>query len=272
MLTRIVAMALLGTLFLVTSCDNTETVSHQPLSLLASVTMIVSDMVGRPVAGARAELTTGADAGTFATTSADGTVTITGHTLPSGSLTVRISKEGLQAVDQTYRASPTQTTFVPLVTLAAVTPLDLAGEHLLTIEADSSCEGLPVAATKRTFEASIAPTPNPSYFSIRLGGASFFRDFNLLGVFVAADAARFEVYLAPLEEEPIVERLSQNEYVAFDGEATAEASQSEEVISGPFRGSISYCPATPTTISFLCPVSPITCQSASHRLILTRQQ
>ena len=256
MLTRIVAMALVGTLFLVTSCDNTESVSPQPLPLLASVTMIVSDMVQRPVAGARAELKTGVDAGTFAISSADGTVTIAGHTLPSGSLTVRISKEGLRAVDQTYRASPTDTTFASLVSLVALTPLDLAGENLLTIEADSLCEGLPVAVTKRTFDASIAPTPNPSYFSIGLGGASFFRDFNLLGVFVAADAARFEVYLAPLEEEPIVERLSQNEYVAFDGEATAEASQFDEVISGPFRGSISYCPATPATLSFLCPVSP----------------
>lgn len=231
-----------------------------------SVAVIVEDTLPRPVADAKVEIISGIDAGKYTTTAADGRASISGRT-HNASLQLRITKSGMSLVDlsSTSLESPKRVSLIPDVLL------DLAGEHLLTIEADPLCS-LPELARTRTYQASLTPGPNPWYLYIQLDGASFFRDFSRFATYVNASAARFEIYRPGFEEEdPIVEQLSPTEYLAFSGEAIADANQGDMVITARFFGSIAYCPATPTTMPYQCPVPFEMCQSESHRLTLTRQ-
>ena len=234
---------------------------------LLSVTLLVEDSLPRPVADARVEITAGDDVGRFAMTAADGRVTISGSSL-TGRLSLRITKIGFSSADLSLPSDGA----VNLVTLIPDVLLDLAGEHRLTVEADPLCD-LPELARTRTYDASFTPGPNgPWYFNIQLHGASFFSNLDLFGTYVNSDAARFEIYLQGfLEEDPMVEQLSPTEYFAFIGEAIAEANQADAVITARFFGSIEYCPATPTTTKYVCPVPAVVCMSESHKLILTRQ-
>ena len=238
-----------------------------PVSIPVSVTVTVVDTLPRPVADARVEITTGIDAGKFTTTAADGHATISGRTA-SGSLSLRFIKPGMSLLELSMQAqdSPAFVTLIPDVLL------DLAGEHQLTVEADPLCE-LPEVARSRTYQATFTTAPNnPAYLYIQLGGASFFRDFSRFATYVNASAARFEIYRPGYEEEdPMVEQVSPTEYVAFTGEAIADANQGDSVIAARFFGSIEYCPATPTTMPYQCPVQFVMCRSETHRLILTRR-
>ena len=237
-----------------------------PVPVLVSVLLVIEDTLPRPVADARVEITAGDDAGQFAMTPADGHVTIFGHSL-TGGLSLRISKAGMSTVDLHVPSTGSlhQVTLIPDVLL------DLAGEHQLTVEADPLCD-LPEVARQRTYQASFVPGPSAWYFNIQLGGASFFSNLDHFGTYVNADATRYEIYLPGFEEEdPMVEQISPTEYFAFMGEAIAEANQAHTVITARFNGSISYCEATPTTTNYTCPVQAVTCQSESHKLILTRQ-
>lgn len=234
---------------------------------LVSVTVLVEDPLPRPVADARVEITSGDDAGQFAMTAADGSVTISGHSL-NGSLSLRITKTGMSSAELSLQEAGV----LHLITLIPDVLLDLAGEHQLTVEADPLCD-LPEVARTRTYEASFAPGLNtPWYINIQLGGASFFGNLDHFATYVNSDAARYEIYLPGFEEEdPMVEQLSPTEYFAFAGEATAEANQGDTVITAVFRGSIAYCAATPTTTKYVCPIPSVMCWSESHKMILTRQ-
>jgi hypothetical protein len=237
-----------------------------PVPALVSVTLKVEDSLPRPVANARVEITSGDDAGKFAMTPANGRITIEGRTIDAA-LSLRISKPGLSSADLRLPSSDT----IHRVGLIPDVLLDLAGEHQLTVEADTLCE-LPEIARTRTYQATFTPGTNtPWYFNIQLSGASFFSNLDHFATFVNADALRYEIYLPGLlEEDPMIEQLSPTEYFAFMGEAIAEANQSDTVITARFLGSISYCEATPTTTYDEC--GPITaCFSESHKLVLTRQ-
>jgi len=65
--------------------------------------------------------------------------------------------------------------------------------------------------------------------------------------------------------------MSPTEYLAFYGDAIAEANQGDTVITARFSGSIEYCAATPTTTKYVCPIPSVICVSESHKLVLTRQ-
>lgn len=249
------------------ACNGSSSNGSSSAPRLVSVTVLVEDSLPRPVADARVEITSGDDAGHFATTAADGHVTISGHTL-NGGLSLRISKIGLSSADL-WLPSDGGTKRVALIPHVL---LDLAGEHRLTLEADPLCD-LPELARTRTYEASFAPAPNtPWYINIQLSGAPFFSNLDHFATYVNSDAARYEIYLPGFEEEdPMVEQLSPTEYLAFTGEAIAEANQADTVITARFSGSIEYCAATPTTTKYMCPVPSVICLSESHKLILTRQ-
>jgi hypothetical protein len=200
-------------------------------------------------------------------TPANGRVTIEGRSL-TGGLSLRISKSGFSTAELTLPSDPDS---VNLITLIPDVLLDLTGEHELTVEANSECE-LPELARTRTYRATFTPGTNtPWYFNIQLSGASFFSDLDHFATYVNANALRYEIYLPGFEEEdPMIEQLSSTEYFSFIGEAVADATQADMVITAQFRGSISYCEAPPNTTYDECG-SLQSCVSETHRLILTRQ-
>jgi hypothetical protein len=257
----------------VLACSKAPTAPSAQTPTTVPVSGTVWDSATRPVAGARVAVTTGPDAGRFATTGGDGRYALSGTTLASGDLTLEASKEGFFSQSVTLNGRnhlPNDIGYT--FTLVPVALLDLAGEHTLTIAADPLCD-LPPVARVRTYHASAAPrTATRTNFVIGLGGASFFQRDNSLNALVAADFARFIVYSAnSFDDEPVVESLGSDAYVAFMGAATADAARTDRVITARFDGSILFCPATPSTTYFNCPVAPAVCRSSFHRLILTRE-
>ena len=123
-------------------------------------------MVQRPAAGARAETKTGVDAGTFAISSADGTVTIAGHACPrkshSSGFRRKRSWESIRRIGdprrrrRSWRWSAGRT--------------DAAGpcwRDLLTHRGRFPARRSRLwPSRKRMFEASIVPLRIPRYFSI----------------------------------------------------------------------------------------------------------
>ena len=257
------------------ACSEPPAAPTPPMPRPLSITGLVFDTSVRPLSGVRVALTSGADAGAFATTGDDGRYTLSASSLVSGSVTLQASKEGFFSKSATLNprdVSPNQVDYTFMLT-AVAPPLDLAGEHTLQLVADSTCTAVPPVARVRTYHASIAPrTPDRTQFEIRLGGASFFQRSSSFNVMVATDFARFIVYsAASMDDEPVVEELAPDTFLAFMGTATADASRTDRVISARFDGSIQYCPTTPSTTYFKCPVEPVECRSGSHQLILTRK-
>jgi hypothetical protein len=161
--------------------------------------------------------------------------------------------------------------------LSDVLPLlNLAGEHTLELIADSTCEALPALARRRIYNASISSTswPADSHFSIRLSGASFRENDDSLSAVTATGFIRFFVFPGLYDNDearPVVEALTPDTFLAFVGNAQAVANPSDRVITARFNGWIGYCPTTPSTSYFQCPVQAVECRSSSHQLILTRR-
>jgi hypothetical protein len=266
------------------------TASGQPIPVpdptLLSIAVTVQDLISRPVPGARVELTTGTDAGTFKLTGADGRAIIDGHVPRDGTigfLPVRITKEGYKETIYYVRIPAGGTTASATITFEHQTVADLSGEYSLTLEAASTCGNLPQVAKARTYSATIRTTPGTdlaaNYFDILLSG-TFFRERNVISAgAVGADGALvivgFPVAYHPIDidYDVIAEQVDPDAYVTIFGYGKAVVSSQAGVFSGPLEGTFSYCPATPPASSdhFVCPVPAVICQSLSHRLTLARR-
>ena len=248
------------------ACGDDSPVAPEPTLLRVSTTVSVVDAVGRPQSDAIVELRTGPDAGATMTTDAEGEAFISTLVPAALGLTIRVSKPGFKTAEAT-RWVPGGTRIEDMwVSLESVNALNLAGEHLLTIEASPACTQLPQVARRRVYEATAVSTTNVSTFDIRLSGALFVNGTrNDLAVSVTADAAKFWVGNGDL----FVEQLSPSSFLMFGGDATVEASQEARVLSGPMNGLISYCSASLN--DFICTVPPVDCTSESHRLIFSRR-
>jgi hypothetical protein len=237
----------------------------------------VQDIAWRPVRGAKVELTVGTNAGTFATTDDEGRFTLPVSAPALGSFTLQASKEGLSPNSQSFDVRGYNRQNRIIFRLTEQTPLlNLAGEHTLELIADSTCEALPSLARRRTYYASIWSTSGPAdrHFTIRLSGASFRGNDDSLSAVVATEFIRFFVFPGLYDSDearPIVEALTPDTFLAFVGSAQAVANPIDRVISARFNGWIGYCPTTPSTSYFQCPVQAVGCQSSSHQLILTRK-
>jgi hypothetical protein len=184
---------------------------------------------------------------------------------------VRATGEGYAPTSSPW-GFPRAGLFLPNVslTLAPAQPLQLAGEHTMTVVAADSCGALPPIARQRTYDAVIAPSSNPTSFSMVLGGAALSpTPTNLIGRsalnFVAVDLyAGFD----EVDGTEIVEDLGGSSLTIW-GRATANATPGDRVIEATFNGTISYCPQTSGPPVCVAPV--IGCASTSHRVILSRK-
>jgi hypothetical protein len=247
-----------------------------PLSIIG----VVEDSAWRPVSGATVVLSADTDAEASATTDRDGGFTLSVSRPAAGIFALRASKEGFSPASQSwnvsYHSQPQSQPLQVVFRLTEVAPLlDLAGDHTLTLSADTTCEGFPPPARTRTYQASIEATAgHPSHFSIRLSGNSFLPGHDSLGAIVATDFVRFFVFPGRLDNDeavPVVEELSRGTFLALVGTAKADVNPRDRTIAGRFDGWIEYCPATPSTPYFQCPVKSVGCRSSSHQLILTRK-
>ena len=112
-----------------------------------------------------------------------------------------------------------------------------------------------------------------------MGGADFFTGYDTFWTAVGHDAARFHVFSWDafnwwLEDQPIIERVGANGFLAFQGLADAPLVQSATAITARFDGSINFCSAlTPPAMPAWPPTcaEPIECRSDRHELRLIRR-
>jgi hypothetical protein len=155
--------------------------------------------------------------------------------------------------------------------------VNIAGEYVLTLTADSACTDLPAEARTPTYTATIVPLASWSSFRGSLSGARFLPivpclpgflscTYNSLIVGMAGDYANLGV-------AGIVEQRGEAGYVAIT--AVAEGSFGPTGITTPLNGSFLYCSTEPYRIDigeWACPANAgVDCYSRNHQLALVRR-
>jgi hypothetical protein len=156
-------------------------------------------------------------------------------------------------------------------------PIDLTGNHLVTFEADRSCEQLPAELRTRTYEAIIGyvgPSQNGTrdYFRAELSGAHFDGYYRTIFIGVMGNDVYFD-----FSDNFIVEEPEPDTYLTILGgneKATVDPSDLS-TISTPFDGHFLYC-VTNSEFKFpySCPAGAIAysaCRSTNSRWTLTRR-
>ena len=198
----------------------------------------VSDTAYRPLAGARVDVLDGPQAGLTATADARGGFSITG---PFDETTrFKATADGHITSTRTLqpfcaRCNPNW--WINFALDVPDSPINVGGDYALTFTASNTCTVMPDGMRSRAFTATV-PTTSPALpvnAFFRVGGATLFEDWNLIGIGVAGD------YVA-LWLERVVEQVAPNAFVAFAGEAGAKVDRSNlSTIEMPFRGAIEYC-------------------------------
>jgi hypothetical protein len=154
--------------------------------------------------------------------------------------------------------------------------VDIAGEYVLTLAANSACSNLPDVARTRSYTATITGGQS-SFFFARLSGARFLPaiscpgpappscTYNQFGIGMAGDYASIG--------GGIVEQLSETTYLVVSG--GAQGSFGPTGITAPLGGLFLYCPSEPYLIdqgTWACPANAgAECDSQNHQLTLVRR-
>jgi len=237
-----------------------------------SLSGLVLDTAFRGIPDARLEVVDGPQASVFAMTNQLGHFEMPGTF--SGTMTLRASKEGYLPASKTVEAPGNlrkQSLNFELETSAPT--VEMTGEYILTLTADSACTALPEGARKRTYLARIVPESQPTSshkYQVVLSGATFSNSSNSydgVGMGVSGTFARLVIgdYGWGISEEVA------SGHVGIWG--IADASVSGSSISGLLEGSFQYCSSPMIGQGgpyWGCPVPPAECGSSNHRMTLTR--
>jgi hypothetical protein len=198
----------------------------------------VFDTAFRPLARAKVEVLDGPQSGLSTTTGARGEFSLIG--VFDEATQFRATAEGHVTATRTLqpfcaRCNPNW--WINFALEVPDSPVNVGGDYMLTFVANTTCTMLPDEMRSRMFTATI-PGPSPArpadpFFQV--GGATFFEDWNTIGIGVAGD------YVA-LWLETLVEQIAPNTFVAFAGQAAATVDASNvSTFVLPFQGSIEYC-------------------------------
>jgi hypothetical protein len=229
----------------------------------------------RPLAGARVEVVDGPQAGLSTTADSRGEFSLTGAF--DEATRFRATKEGHVTATRTLQpfcvpCHPNWWINFSLEVLAP--PVNMAGDYTMTFVADSGCTALPNELRVRTYAATIPLASNSlpanAYVGVTVTGATFYKNWNVLGLGVAGDYVGFWL-------ETLVELLAPNTFLSFGGLAAASIGTSAmSTIVLPFDGEIDYCVTKSATGRYEdCyqgqAAAHAQCTSKNHRLILTRR-
>jgi hypothetical protein len=241
------------------------------------VTGFVFDTANRALAGAIVEVLDGPQAGASATAAASGAFSLTGTF--DRTTRFRATDEGHVAATRSFDSIATnKSIFFALDVLAG--PVNIAGDYTLTFVADSACAGeLPSEVRTRTYAATITPYsssghPANTLFTAALSGAELDTYYNRMFIFVAGDYLDFD-----LSDNYLVEEVGPETYLLIAGVGAVSVGRSGvSTISASFKGVFDYCvmKSEPENgAPYRCvpseAVAHAQCESANHRLILTRR-
>ena len=234
----------------------------------------VRDTIGRPVDDARVEIGDGPLSGRTARTGRDGRFLFEARLQSTDIATLRVTKDGFSPATLNWRG---RNDF--FITLSATNLLNLEGQYTIVFTAAPACSQLPATIRSRSYTGAMRPTGHVfTAFTAELQGADFFPAYDTFWSSVAGDAARFQVFSWDafnwwLEDQPIIERVGPQSFVAFQGTATAPLVQSPTAITAQFDGAITYCNAlTPPAIANFPPTcaAPVECRSDRHQVRFVR--
>jgi hypothetical protein len=243
----------------------------------------VLDTAFTPLAGVRVDVVSGPQAGASMITDGNGTFPLTG-TFERADM-FRASSDGYVTATQGFAtSSPGGTSWIIFYLPPVAPPVNLAGDYVLTIVADSTCTDVPSALRTRSYPASIVQGSGPTNFVLTATGGVFLDNLRGFGIGVAGNS--LGLWLHGGHDPTLVEQLAPDTYLAVSGFASTLAGPSAgSTISAALDGWIDYCVAKgPMGPGYNCGTSNATgepiagaavtyahCQSANHRLILVRR-
>ena len=222
----------------------------------------VYDTIGRPLAQARVEATSGPQRGLSVLTKEDGTFTF--DKVFQIGFTARASKDGYR--DQSIEMAPSRPGWFHL---GSVNPsVNFSGNYTITFTADSACAAIPGYARRRSFDATSGGSG--STILVSLGGGSYggsgpggyFNNVLYAGVF--EDTLR--IYLS---DPPLFERFPQGSYLVVWGEADGSIGELPATLS--LSGTFAYCLDGASVDEPKCAVTEVSCQSSKHQLTIARR-
>jgi hypothetical protein len=256
--------------------QKSQTAPSSPLELSAAATFTmrgeVMDTTNLPIAGAQVEVLTGPGAGTVASTDENGRFVM--PWTASDSATVRVSREGFHAHQ---RPVPARVVALRFDLEEIDSPTIVAGMYQMTLTAANECTQLPSVARQRTYRSQVYPTSRVGWFSAEL----FDGDFPYSSFFSAEIRGEplrtLRVHIVTEVDwgnpvTSIVERIGPDMLLELTG--LADLPLGAHSAAAAFDGTFTVCPAGAAVSSqtpYRCPVQPVTCRSANHRLTLMRQ-
>ena len=271
----------------VCGCDNATTLPAAPSSSISTSPIppplpgtlfmkgTVSDTAFRHLPGAVVEVLDGPQAGLSTTSDARGEFSFTG--VFDDATRFRATKEGHVTAIRTlgaFCAPCNPNRWVHFAMEVLDTSISIAGDYTMTFVADGRCTMLPEDMRSRTFRATISQAQSTTwanpYSTVRVGGATFFKGWDIVEMGVAGDYVAFWL-------ETLVEQIAPTTFLAFAGQAAASIGRSDlSTIVLPFTGSIEYCVIGSEQDEFpACfqnrTLARARCDSNNHQLILTRR-
>jgi hypothetical protein len=244
------------------------------------LTGTVYDNVSRPIAGASVEVLDGSQAGLLTISDASGRFAfLTGAF--DDSIRVRASKAGHRPLTRTSSINcPTCSRYVGFLLEVDATPVDATGDYTMTFVADPTCQ-LPENVRIRRYDARVSRDDKLNWhFQVSITNASVMHDYTWDGVFIDVAGSFVSMGVGNLHGSPgLVEQVSPDVYVGFDGVAGGEVSASRLItMSAAFDGTIEACKqqagsASPVaTGMYSCPREQrVQCSSGNHRFTITRR-
>ena len=270
---------LIGTL-LSLACGNEPTSPSSTLEPPADPTFTMRgemrDTRNLPISGAQVQVVA-PSRGTVALTDENGE-----FVLPwpfSGTVTVRASKEGFYARERPVPepGSPRRPVFLRFDLEAIDRPIVVAGMYQMTLTAANECTQLPNVARQRTYRAQVFPTSQVGSFTVSLLDGDFPYSSVFSSEVLGEPLRTLRVHIVTELDwgnpvTSIVERIGPDMLLEFTG--SADFPLGAHSAAAAFDGTFTVCPAE-TAVSdrtpYRCPIQPVTCRSANHRLAWTRQ-
>jgi hypothetical protein len=243
----------------------------------------VYDTASRRVAGATVEILDGPQAGVVATTDDAGKFSFMGTF--DDTIRFRASKPGHVSKIQTSRVPCDMCArYVGFQLELEVAPIDLAGSYTLSFTADSAaCAGIPEIARARSYNATVVRRQTmPWMFDLSISDPSVLHGYMWEGMNMSVAGNYLSMFVGDLHgSSGLIEQVSPDAYVGFDGGSGASVGTSFSTVSMPFDGVIEYCqlpagsPSPTSSGTYSClptqPSAKVRCMSKQHTFVMSRR-
>jgi hypothetical protein len=252
-----------------------------------SITGSVTDAASRPLDGARVEITDGSEAGTFTITNSNGRFSFAFGEEITESTHFRATKEGYipatTSIGELCGGSCGAYRWLQFWLGSLAQPINIAGDYTVSFIAEGQC-AIPEEVRTRTYVATIRRSdtvsrPPGTFFNVTFMDPQMLKNYRSFFISVADDYLSF--YLGSLDgnsstaDPGLAEEIALHRYFSMGGSGAATIAEPVTTIRATLEGYVDYCElSSPMESEYRCQsgvVKRAICDSAGHRLILTRR-